>query len=393
MNANACISAILPSEEGRIMSRRRHQNCPVKRTKTVGGKNDQWYIRYRIDVIDEHGNRAYREAPVKYLGYCRDKGIRQAERERDEFLKAINDQEHIIPSQMKFGAVLDRYLVNLSVEDSTVAGYKSIVTKYLRPVWGETRMCDIRQIQVETWLMETSRTLGRYQFRRLTRVFEQAWNCAVRWEYTHSANPISVLPKNFGRPKPGRTITLPSEQDFRNLIAAVRPPWQLAAQIMMYTGLRVSEVLGLRWMDFENDAFFVRWMVVQQTNERKERTKTAASKRPIPVTPGLRSLVSRPAGVLASDFIFPAKHQECYLAIKKAAAEVGIDQDGFGPHMFRRGFNTFFRRAVGVEAARRQLGHTDARTNDIYFYPGDQELAEQAAGVDLVMGKVSGRVM
>lgn len=383
--------AIIPSEgEMDAMARRRHQSCPVQRTRTKGSKNDQWYIRYRLDFLAGDGKTEYKEAPAKYLGYVREIGIRAAERLRDEFLETINRPNIVIPSQVKFGVVLEKYLNNCSVRDSSLDRYKSAVAAHIGPRWGETRMCDIRQLDVEQWLLQVSRTRGKSSFGKIKTVFSAAWNAAIRWGYTQSANPITLLPEGFGCPKPAQVFTMPTEQEFARFIAAVDGPWRLAAQIMMYTGMRVSEVLGLRWSDFDGETMRIGWTVTQK-GERLPITKTENSARLIPVG-HLRSLAVRPSDSRPSDWMFPADYFSINRAIKRASKRVGMDSKGFASHMFRRGFNTMFRRASNVEMAMQQLGHTSAAMNDRYFYPGDVEMAARAKVAELVMGQVSGVV-
>ncbi len=389
MTTMAVVHDILPPGVFEKMARRRHQACPVQRTKTIGGKNDQWFIRYRLDFITDTGKTEYKEAPVKYLGYCKKIGIRAAEALRDEFLTTINKPSIVIPSQVKFGLVLTQYLANSTVRDTSLERYKCTAAKHIAPRWAESRMCDIRQMELEQWLNEISRKMGKQCYAKVKTVFSETWNCAIRWGYTQNANPISLLPKKFGRPKPPVKLILPEPDGLALIIKCMREDWRLASELEMYTAMRISEVLGTRYSDFEKDVMTVTWTVTQK-GERLPVTKTDAAARDIPVA-HVRALVMlrRPVGAKSSDFIFKPDYFSYNRALKRAMKLAGLEQKGAGSHQFRRGHNTIFRSIADVELAMAQLGHTTVAMNDAYNYPGKKEMKARAEASVKVMDTVN----
>lgn len=370
------------------MARTNLQDGALQQTET---KNPRWYIRYRRAVLTDDGIE--RLEAKEYFGYVRDVGPREAARRRTEFLRKINSPQEEIPSQIKFGRVLSEYLKGVSVRDTSLLSYSSVVNKWIRPRWGDTRICDIRQKDLEPWLMEVSRGLSDKRYDKIKTVFSETWKTALRYEYTERQNPIAILPKNFGRPKVSARLKMPTRAEMESLVAAMAEPWRLAGTIMMWTGLRVSECLGLRWCDFEANSFLVTWTCDQRGN-RTAVTKSDLSQRPTPIG-HLHHIVRRPAGARPEDFIFPASYKNVNREFGRAAEAVGIAQHGMNCHMFRRWFNTAFRRESkrlhgvdkSVEMAMAQMGHANAATNELYMFEGEPEILARAEVAAKLMGK------
>lgn len=363
------LRAILPSEVQQQMGRRRGQRCPVHKTTTG------WKFSYRVDSID--GRRIER---TKHLEV---KGRREAEKLRDEFLTTINRPEVLIPAQTRFGVILEKFIDSLGLRDSSIATYSAVVRKHIRPRWGDVRICDIEQMDVESWLVQVSKGMGRERYNKLKSVFRQAWLAAVRWGFTKQADPIGLMPRTLGRPLPGREQKLPTENEMHVMLAALPEPERLMAQIMMLTGIRAGEALALRWMDVESDTLKVSRNANQNTGKISD-VKTPKSRRSIPIG-HLRAMLQRPAEVRRDALIYTRDgSQSAYWhlqdAFKAAAKIAGCDYRGFGAHVFRRWHNTEFRKEGGsVELAMGQMGHGSREVNDRYMLDSQIEARAQVA--------------
>ena len=395
MTSALALSSIIPSQEAiDAMGRRRHQTCPVKRTKTVGGKNDQWYIRFRIDVQTSPGVFEYIEPPgrsPKYLGYCREMGKREAEGIRDEFLRLINSPGVVIPSQIEFGKVLEEYLDTAQVRDTTRMHYASFIRVHLAEQWSKVRMCDITPRAVERWMQKKALTSTPKTLQLIRVIMGGAWTAALRWGYTSAANPMELMPRMTPGIRTPDRGGLPSSEAVQRFVQALAEPWRLAAQIGLGTGLRISEIRGLRWSDFAGDSLRVEWTVDQQ-GVRDRLTKTKKSQRSIPIE-HLRGLVNRPVDAKPDDFIFPASYWECNHEFLRAEKRTGVR---IRIHDLRRLHNTAFRRLSDAPLAMEQLGHTSERTNDIYVIEGAPEFQRRAQVAEkvaeILMGSVTGRI-
>jgi integrase len=73
-------------------------------------------------------------------------------------------------------------------------------------------------------------------------------------------NPVAGLTRGE-RPTPtAREKFIFSDDDLRSLLEAATPHWRVLWMVMAYSGLRISEALGLRWcdVDFKNSVIHVR---------------------------------------------------------------------------------------------------------------------------------------
>lgn len=381
---------LLPSQAMMdAMGRRRHQNPKIKKT---AAKEARWYFRYRVDVLVSPGQTEYVER-TKHLGYCKDLGKREAERLRDEFLRTINRPDLVIQSQAPFGMILDRYLahVALSTRPRTIACYQSQIRKHIRPRWGECRLCDITPMDMQDWILRLAQGRAKLTVSTVRTRIAVIWKLARRWGYTKEASPTEDITIGSMH-KPKRSKALPTVDEFNKMLAILGPQLRVVASLCAFTGLRISEALGLSWADFSGDTVLIQ-RTAMQLGLIVEMTKTDAARRMVPVGHVRQMVLAiRPAGAQDSDAAFGIPYYTVRRRIKAAARALGIDYPGFGCHTFRRMHNTWFRRVASVSDAMEQLGHTSEAVNNLYNIEGDEVLQRRAEITAQLMGKVMGGV-
>jgi integrase len=101
---------------------------------------------------------------------------------------------------------------------------------------------------------------------------------AQRWEWT-TYNPIRHVRQSAKR---ARIPTILTPQQLKELLENLVDLPKTAVLLGASTGLRVGELLGLKWedIDFENLELRLTRDVVKQ---RIERCKTEASRKPVPI--------------------------------------------------------------------------------------------------------------
>lgn len=142
-------------------------------------------------------------------------------------------------------------------------------------------------------------------------------------------------------------------------------------EVLYATGLRVSELVGLRWPPFGDDARFL----VIRGKGNKERL--------VPLSEPARQAIEDYAG-WRSDFIdgrtspwlFPSRGESGHLTrqrfgqlLKDLAAQAGISPSKVSPHVLRHAFAShLLARGADLRAVQKMLGHADISTTQIYTH-------------------------
>ncbi|MCF7547338.1 tyrosine-type recombinase/integrase [Pseudonocardia sp. WMMC193] len=153
---------------------------------------------------------------------------------------------------------------------------------------------------------------------------------------------------------------------------------RLLFAVMLDTGVRIGEALGLRHSDLEVAERTV--TVRPRANDNRARAKGERS-RTIPTSPGLMRLyadyLNREYGSLDSDYVFvnlwaepfgrPWTYRAVYDLVQRLRVRTGSD---FEPHQFRHTYATWLlRRGAGIEAVKELLGHRSISTTiDTYSH-------------------------
>jgi integrase len=117
-------------------------------------------------------------------------------------------------------------------------------------------------------------------------VFHRLFECAMRWRYlTVQRNPMSLI-EIPGASRRVRKIVLVPIAKYQRLLPKLPHHCRVMVTLAMCMGLRVSEILGLRWedVDLESRKLQIRRSVV---GGRVENTKTDASEDELPLHPQL----------------------------------------------------------------------------------------------------------
>lgn len=378
------LADIIPSEELSDMGRRRYQQPSVFRTK---GKRPMWYFRAREDTKrTRNGDLTVERAENRhYIGYVDEMTKQDAKKRRDEMLaEVINVPQVLITSQVKFSEVLTVYKRDhvSTLRETTRATEESFLRK-IEPTLGKLRMCDITTVVVQQWLsgMDLAYKTKRNYLGRLRLI----WRCAEDWGYTQKPFPRSRYSLGVNRSVKGQE--LPSMDQIRRLLVELQDPYRAMAEIAMFTGLRISEIRGLKWADLGTDRLTVRrrLSVTDGVDVPKNSQSRFFDTRALKLTFGRLER--------KGDWIFGAagSYSTCRAKISAAAAAAGITSARFGWHHLRAVFNTLAR-LRGADAVDRQalMGHSDERMNAVYVMQDSEEVKRRGdlmlAVHDAVMG-------
>jgi integrase len=173
-------------------------------------------------------------------------------------------------------------------------------------------------------------------------------------------NPADLIRQSSKRSKIPRVLTA---EEFKELLNELAEPYRTMVLVAGCLGLRISEILGLRWgdIDWGNLAVLVQRSVV---GGNVYETKTEASLKPLPIAPDLAEallLFRRQAAYVATtDYIFAGdsgkpRWQGIMLTdhIKPAAVRAGVGKVGW--HTFRHTFSSILHNAGTNMAVQKEL--------------------------------------
>jgi integrase len=249
-----------------------------------------------------------------------------------------------------FGALLDRYIEQeLSERYSTRKSHLSNIRVHIRPRWGEYPVDKLKPMAMEQWLRDMP--LAPKSKTHVRGIMHLVFKCAERWGVIElGKNPVSLVRVKNASKRLKRPRILEVGQFFE-LLKHLSEPYRTMVLVAQCLGLRVSEILGLQWGDFN---FEERTVLVQRSvvGGRVDDVKTEYSKDEVPLDPRLAEVLLqwRSASFFPriEDWVFanPATgkpyHQESLQKrqIKKAARLAGLGEE-IGWHTFRHSYRSW----------------------------------------------------
>lgn len=334
------------------MRTRYYQNGCLTRERRKSGPK-VWIFRWREDTPE---GRKQRKAIVGTL----EQYPKKADAMRAcEFLRANVNRE--IRSPRTVAELVSHYtekeLPNKTPYTAEV--YKGYLRTWILPGWGDCSLSDVKAVAVEGWLRTLPLAPGTRA--KLRNLLHAIFNHAMRWEF-FDRNPITLVRQSAKRERSPEVLTV---QEIGKLLSELPVLWRTAVYVAVTTGLRVSELLGLKWADVDSTAGEVhlsRGVVRQHVGNMK----TEASRKPVPMDAGLADVLAQWRGVCPynqdADFIFasPDKHgTQPYWPnaamedhIRPAAKRAGISKQ-IGWHTLRHTFGTLVK-SQGADVATTQ---------------------------------------
>jgi integrase len=277
--------------------------------------------------------------------------------------------------------------VKVHARKLTVSVYQSLFDVHIRPVWGDYLLSQVKTAAVESWLeaLPKSDSVKSHLKGLLHSLFEYG----VKFEFLDK-NPIDRIRQTRRRGKTPRILT-PGE--FQALLGQLTEPCKTMVAVCGGLGLRVSELLGLRWGDVnfgQLEITISRSLSEGEVND----TKTEASRAALPLTVDLGEVLLKHRASSAyqgdEDYIFagptgqpPWPDSILSDHLKPAARKAGI-VGVIGWHTFRRTFSSLIHaQGTGLAVQRELLRHADIRTTmNIYTQgiPADKREAIDKLG-------------
>ena len=298
----------------------------------------------------------------------------QAKKAAEQLRLSIN-VDNLNGRSFTFGLLVDRYIAEElpDLRHSTADSYRSYLHRHIRPKWSEYPITRVRAFAVEQWIKSLEMApKSKGHLHNLMRVL---FNCAMRWELIElGENPMKLVRVRGVSKRCREPKVLSIEQCHRLLKAIPNEPFHTMVFLDMATGLRCSELLALKWCDFdwENLTLQVQRAVVDGV---VDQVKTRYSQAGLPLDPELAELMWRWKSraefngpdhwVFASPFKggeMPYRAWGVQQRHIKPAAETA-DLGNVGWHTFRHTFSSLLRaNREDIKVQQELLRHADIRT-------------------------------
>jgi integrase len=335
---------------------------------------------------------------------------KDAEKRLAELLHHLDTGIFVRPGKTSLGEYLERWLKDYvwpNLAPRTAEGYESIVRCHLTPALGKILLNQLKPEHIQKYYSEKL-THGRYDGKgalnaRSVRHHHMALHCSleigVKWGLL-SRNPAdAVSPPHPQRPE----MHTMSEDDVHTFLkAAQNTPYYTLFYIALFTGMRRSELLALRWCDV--DLILCQISVNRSLHHLRNgkiifrQPKTAKGRRMIAISPSATIVLKEHKEKQISqkkllgtklrdeDFVFSDLNGNPLLpgtitqAWRKLARKAGLQ--GIRLHDARHTHaSLMLKQGVHPKIVQERLGHaTISTTLDLYSHvaPGLQEAAAES---------------
>ena len=345
----------------------RYQNGSVRIEQRKNGPT--WVYRFQVTRSD--GRRVEHTAA---LGLVEELGAAEkdawAEVDRQHLRENVNQLQPFRGMPRTYGQLCQHYIKNELMEDqseatipkafTTTETYKRHLIQRIIPRWGRFAPAAIQSLDVEEWFKELKKGNPKRDMTPLADPTIDKIRRVMHLVYLHGQR-CNFLPRQQ-EGNPMNWVRQRTTSDYQALIMTPQQAFEILVNIAeprrtlvlsdAATALRVSEILGLRWIDlnFDDLVMHVRRAYVWG---RFKVPKSKASRAPVPMHPLLAGFLlawrEKTSYGKDNDFVFPStrlkgkKPLSASILVQKylrpAAVKAGLLAKGqkirFGFHNFR----------------------------------------------------------
>jgi len=320
---------------------------------------------FYISYIDAQGTRRKRKTDAKTITQAKLDLASAKHKVREA--KALGFSP---PAEDTFAAVADRYLTHQRSR-LTPRAYereRGVIQLHLKPAF-TGKVKSIRRLDVQRYLTTRCGEVSAETARKELNILKHLLKLACEWEIIPSSPAVAL---KSPKAQAGRMRYLqPTEL---NLVVSAAPEWlRPIIQLAVFTGMRRSEILGLRWLDL--DLRHDRILLPQTKNGDGRIVYLNRSAGEV-----LAGLLRE--DVNATDPVFPDLNPEWVsLAFLRACRRVKIHDFRF--HDLRHTAASWMRmRGADIHTVAQILGHKDLRMAARYQHLSPAFLAEAVAKLD-----------
>jgi integrase len=323
--------------------------------------------------------------------------LQDAVAEREKVMGRKRRGEPVGPSKQTFGDYAETWLAGLNKRPRTLDSYRYTLEKHLLPRFRARKLAELKTDDVARLVREMSEPSEDRPAGYSASTIDSALTClsslyrkAVRAGLV-AANPVRGLEPDERPSHDDADRRILEEAEIARLLSAADEQRPLIA-LLVFSGLRIAEALGLVWEDVDFERGFIR--VEKQLARNRERVplKTRASRRKVVLVPQLAAILRE--HLMASRFKRPqelvfatpaGRGRDQRAASRSIQAAIARAGDGLSAHSLRHGFASMLIVGLRYDAVSvaGQLGHAKASTTmNVYAHEFEEarhadELREQ----------------
>jgi integrase len=339
--------------------------CDVQRG-TIYKKHGAWYVVYRIEgkqkthrlaaVDDDH--RSKKEVEQLAQDHLRPLNVGSIS---SEGLMTVSDfaRKYFLPG-------IEKKIAEKKRKPSLLKFYRDTINNHIEPVLGSLQLREVTTKKIQH-LLDSRSGLSQTSVIRLKAGVGFLLGDAIRQDFLAGANPArEAKPEGRRSEFEGYAYSLAEEMW---MIEHLPEPSSTVVAVAAFSGLRESEIRGLRWTDYDGKFFNVRTSI-WRTHEGEPKTRK--SKNAVPVIEPLQKILAAHRKVNgSSEWIFAGVKRGRPLHLDnlcRREMKPILGERWHGWHAFRRGITTvLFGLDVPAETAQLILRHEDVATTQAHY--------------------------
>jgi integrase len=162
-------------------------------------------------------------------------------------------------------------------KSTTRRGYEVVLRRRVLPEFAGSQLAEVTPERVQFFINRKARSVGWSTLRNIRTVLSAIFAAAVKYGYLKS-NPVRSVELP---PEPVKLLpVLPSDKQLARLLDELPEPYRTMAWLVCVSGVRIGELLALRWraVDWDRSCF---WVVEAVDRNTFYSPKTHRSRRPI----------------------------------------------------------------------------------------------------------------
>ncbi len=211
-------------------------------------KDGRWEARY------QKGRKA--DGSIEY-GYIYAKRYTDVKQKRNEAIKSLKEEPAAPQEDAKTDIVLNELFdqwktdVRSNIKDSSFCLYETMLDHHLRPYFGELYLNQLTTIAIQEFINNKMKeNLSPTYIRSIMILFQTILKAAQsKYQWRVPLLPAPQLPKSSK--KMPEIFTLQEWKCLEGHLKRQNDEFSFGILICMYTGLRIGELSGLRWEDFD----------------------------------------------------------------------------------------------------------------------------------------------